>query len=142
MEKIKTSTLQLYVKTCEVVKSAKLPKAYTATLMAFVMVVYSAQATHAATSLATFDMFDKVKEVMGSLYTAILAISTGAALLITLIALLFRMFATNPRTIETATMWIKRVIVTWIFINVLGFIFTFLKDLTSDGAAQWDEFVN
>jgi hypothetical protein len=139
MKHLKEKSLNMYMNMQTALATNKpiISKTYIGLVVGLVMVYTSITTIFGAGD----DMLDNVKTIMGDLYGALFAISTGLALLISLIALLFKMLAANPRTIETANMWLKRVIVTWVIINLLGFIFNFLSDLTEGGSAAWDDFV-
>ena len=49
------------------------------------------------------------------------------------IALLVRMVSRNQRAVDEATSWLKRVVVTWIILNTLGFIVAYLQPLIAGG---------
>lgn len=49
------------------------------------------------------------------------------------IALLVRMISRNQRAVDEATSWLKRVVVTWIILNTLGFIVAYLQPLIAGG---------
>jgi len=49
------------------------------------------------------------------------------------IALLIRMISRNNRAVEEATSWLKRIVVTWIILNSLGFIVAYLQPLIQGG---------
>ena len=49
------------------------------------------------------------------------------------IALLVRMISRNERAVAEATSWLKRIVVTWIVLNTLGFIVAYLQPLIQGG---------
>ena len=49
------------------------------------------------------------------------------------IALLVRMVSRNQRSVDEATSWLKRIVITWIVLNSLGFIVTYLQPLIAGG---------
>ena len=54
--------------------------------------------------------------------------STAAA-----VALLVRMISRNERAVAEATSWLKRIVVTWIVLNTLGFVVAYLQPLIQGG---------
>ena len=53
--------------------------------------------------------------------------------IVSAIALLVRMVSRNQRAVDEATSWLKRVVVTWIILNTLGFIVAYLQPLIAGG---------
>lgn len=43
------------------------------------------------------------------------------------------MISRNQRAVDEATSWLKRIIITWIVLNSLGFIVAYLKPLVTGG---------
>ena len=62
-----------------------------------------------------------------------MAISTIVAVTVAAIALLVRMISRNQRSVDEATSWLKRIVITWIILNSLGFIVAYLQPLISGG---------
>ena len=60
-------------------------------------------------------------------------ISTIVAVTAAAIALLVRMVSRNQRSVDEATSWLKRIVITWIVLNSLGFIVTYLQPLIAGG---------
>ena len=59
---------------------------------------------------------------------SIFSVTVGA------IALLIRMISRNQRAVEEATQWLKRIVVTWIILNSLGFVVAYLQPLIAGGS--------
>ena len=55
------------------------------------------------------------------------------AVTVAAIALLVRMISRNQRAVDEATSWLKRIVITWIILNSLGFIVAYLQPLISGG---------
>ena len=55
------------------------------------------------------------------------------AVTVAAIALLVRMISRNQRAVDEATSWLKRIVVTWIILNSLGFIVAYLQPLIQGG---------
>ncbi|MFR8669715.1 MAG: hypothetical protein ACLVD7_06580 [[Clostridium] leptum] len=49
------------------------------------------------------------------------------------VALIVRMISRNQRAVDEATSWLKRIVVTWIVINSLGFVVAYLQPLIAGG---------
>ena len=73
------------------------------------------------------DMWDRFSMIMKDIYGELVAISTIVAVTVAAIALLVRMISRNQRAVDEATSWLKRIVITWIVLNSLGFIVAYLK---------------
>ncbi len=71
--------------------------------------------------------------IMKDIYGELVAISTIVAVTVAAIALLVRMISRNQRAVDEATSWLKRIVITWIVLNSLGFIVAYLQPLISGG---------
>ena len=80
-------------------------------------------------------IWTKASEVMKDVYTQILGISTIAAIVTAAIALLMMNFSRSGRTVDESRAWLKRIIITWIVLNGLGFIMAYVTPFFSGG--QW-----
>ena len=47
--------------------------------------------------------------------------------------LVVRMVSRNQRAVDEATSWLKRIVITWIVLNSLGFIVAYLQPLIAGG---------
>ena len=72
---------------------------------------------------------------MKDVYTQILAISTIAAIVTAAVALLMMNFSHSGRTVDESRAWLKRIVITWIILNSLGFIMSYVTPFFSGG--QW-----
>jgi len=70
---------------------------------------------------------------MKDIYGRLLGISTIVAVAAATIALLVRMISRNQRAVDEATTWLKRITVTWLILNTLGFIIAYIQPLISGG---------
>ena len=66
-------------------------------------------------------IWEKASEIMQDVYTQILTISTIAA--------------RSGRTVEESRAWLKRIIITWVILNGLGFIMAYVTPFFQGG--QW-----
>ena len=71
-------------------------------------------------------IFDRFSTIMQDIYGQLVAISTIVAVTVAAIAL-------NQRAVDEATSWLKRIVVTWIVLNTLGFIVAYLQPLIAGG---------
>ena len=71
--------------------------------------------------------------VMKDIYTQLLAVSTIVAVVAAAIALIIRMVSRNQRAVDEATSWLKRIVVTWIILNTLGFIIAYIQPWIQGG---------
>lgn len=86
-----------------------------ATLVSSMMVVFAADP-------AVNDLFSKITSTIKTVLTNLNSISTIVCALVVVIALIWRMISSNPRSVETATSWAKRAAISFAIINSLTFI--------------------
>lgn len=67
-------------------------------------------------------IWDRFSKIMRDVYGQLAGISTIVAVTAAAVALLVRMISRNQRAVDEATSWLKRIVVTWIVLNSLGFI--------------------
>lgn len=90
-------------------------------------IIISLQSVMAAT------IWDRFSAIMQDIYGQIVAISTIVAVTVGAIALIIRMVSRNQRAVDEATQWLKRIVITWIILNSLGFIVAYLQPLIAGG---------
>ena len=78
-------------------------------------------------------IWNRFSTILKDVYSQVVAISTIVAVTVAAIALLIRMISRNQRAVEEATSWLKRIIVTWIILNSLGFVVAYLQPLIQGG---------
>lgn len=78
-------------------------------------------------------IWDRFSSIMKDVYGQLVGISTIVAVTMAAIALLVRMISRNQRAVDEATSWLKRIVVTWIVLNSLGFIVAYLQPLIAGG---------
>jgi hypothetical protein len=79
------------------------------------------------------DIWDTVSSMVKDVYGKIVGISTIVAVTVAAIALIVRMISRNQRAVDEATSWLKRIVVTWIILNTLGFFVAYLQPLIKGG---------
>lgn len=82
------------------------------------------------------DMWSKANEIMRDVYNQILLISTIAAIVTAAVALLLMNFSKSGKTVDESRAWLKRIIITWVILNGLGFIMAYITPFFSGG--QWN----
>ena len=86
-----------------------------------------------ATGTGTATIWNRFSTILKDVYGQVVAISTIVAVTVASMALLIRMISRNQRAVEEATSWLKRIIVTWIILNSLGFVVAYLQPLIQGG---------
>ncbi len=85
--------------------------------------------------LAT-DMWSKAESIMKDVYGKILGISTIAAIVTASVALLLMNFSKSGKTVDESRAWLKRIAISWVILNGLGFILAYVTPFFSDG--KWN----
>ena len=75
-----------------------------------------------ATGTGTSTIWNRFSTILKDVYGQVVAI-----------ALLIRMISRNQRAVDEATNWLKRIVVTWIILNSLGFVVAYLQPLIQGG---------
>lgn len=86
-------------------------------------------------SAAGTTIWTKASEIMQDVYKQILSISTIAAIVTAAVALLLMNFSRSGRTVDESRSWLKRIVITWIILNGLGFIMAYVTPFFQGG--QW-----
>ena len=84
---------------------------------------------------AADSMWDRFSKIMKDVYGEMVGISTIVGVTAAAIALIIRMVSRNQRAVDEATSWLKRIVITWIILNSLGFIVAYLQPLVAGGMA-------
>ena len=83
--------------------------------------------------LANNTIWTQISKAVKDVYGQILGISTIVAVTAAAIALLVRMISRNQRAVDEATTWLKRILITWLILNTLGFIISYLQGFITGG---------
>ena len=102
---------------------SKMKSAYWSLVGTACAMIFSMHPVMAAT------IWDRFSTIMQDIYGQIVAISTIVAVTVGAIALIIRMVSRNQRAVDEATQWLKRIVITWIILNSLGFIVAYLQPL-------------
>ena len=92
------------------------------TFLAFTQPVYAAT-----------DVWTKASEIMQDVYNQIVIISTVAAIVTASVALLMMNFSRSGRTVDESRAWLKRICITWVVLNGLGFIMGYVTPFFTGG---------
>lgn len=87
------------------------------------------------TAATTTSIWTNVFNAISSIYSNLVLLATIIAATAAVIALLIRMISKNQRAVEEANSWLKRIAISYVLINAIGLLATFLEDLLSDTAA-------
>ena len=79
------------------------------------------------------NIWDKAKEIMQDVYMNILGISTIVAIVTAAVALIMMNFSRSGKTVDESRTWLKRIILTWVILNSLGFIMAYVVPLFEGG---------
>ena len=78
-------------------------------------------------------IWNRFSTIMKDVYSQVVGISTIVAVTVAAVALLIRMISRNQRAVDEATSWLKRIVVTWVILNSLGFVVAYLQPLIAGG---------
>ena len=87
-------------------------------------------------AFAATDVWTKASEIMKDVYNQILLISTIAAIVTASVALVLMNFSRSGRTVDESRAWLKRIAITWVILNGLGFIMAYVTPFFADG--KWN----
>ena len=79
------------------------------------------------------DMWSKAEDIMKDVYGKILGISTIAAIVTASVALLLMNFSKSGKTVDESRTWLKRIVISWVILNGLGFILAYVTPFFADG---------
>lgn len=82
------------------------------------------------------NVWDKANEIMKDVYSQIILISTIAAVVTASVALLMMNFSKSGKTVDESRAWLKRIVITWVILNGLGFIMAYITPFFAGG--QWN----
>lgn len=82
---------------------------------------------------ASENIWTKASTIMKDVYTEILGISTISGIVCAAVALLMMNFSKSGKAVDESRMWLKRIIITWIILNSLGFIMAYVTPLFNGG---------
>ena len=102
-------------------------------LYAWYLTVSVAPVLGLSASASTANVWTKAKDIMTDVYSQVLTISTIAAVVTAAVALLLMNFSRSGRTVDESRAWLKRIAITWIILNSLGFIMAYVTPFFTGG---------
>jgi hypothetical protein len=105
---------------------------YDASLFAYCFTLGTAQ-------VLASDMWSKAESIMKDVYGKILGISTIAAIVTASAALLMMNFSKSGKTVDESRSWLKRIVITWVVLNGLGFIMSYVSPLSRGAGGMADQ---
>ncbi len=111
----------------KLLKSGRFKTAYWSAVSIAAALLVSVQPVMADT------IWNRFSTIMKDVYGQIVTISTIVAVTVAAIALVVRMVSRNQRAVDEATSWLKRIVITWIVLNSLGFVVAYLQPLIAGG---------
>lgn len=78
-------------------------------------------------------IWEKANEIMKDVYDEVVLISTIAAVVTAAIALLLMNFSKSGKTVDESRAWLKRIVITWVILNSLGFIISYVQPFLEGG---------
>lgn len=109
-------------------RSARLQRRVQAAVSVCYMMLLTAQPAAAADT-----MWTRFSTIIADVYGQLVGISTIVGVTAAAVALLVRMISRNERAVAEATSWLKRIVVTWIVLNTMGFAVAYLQPLIQGG---------
>lgn len=97
------------------------------------LVAVIAAALVSVTPVFADTIWDRFSTIMRDVYGQVVGISTIVAVTVAAIALVVRMVSRNQRAVDEATAWLKRIVITWLILNSLGFVVAYLQPLIAGG---------
>ena len=82
-------------------------------------------------------LFSKIKDLLKQVYDGVDAIITGATVVVIGIGFLIRILSKNQRTVDEATTWIKRAVMTLIVWKFLGLFMGTIDDTAQGEGYNW-----
>lgn len=80
------------------------------------------------------NIWDWLDYALNDVYQKFLSVSTIAACVAASICLIMMNFSTDDRAVATSRAWLKRILISWVILNVLGFIMVYLSGITTGGS--------
>ncbi len=112
--------------------SQRLRRWFHAGACAAYMAILTAQPAFAA-GTGGDTIWSRFSTIINDVYGELVGISTIVGVTAAAVALLVRMISRNERAVSEATSWLKRIVVTWVVLNTLGFAVAYLQPLIQGG---------
>ncbi len=114
--------------------AAKLKRAWFTAMISVSTALLMATPAYASAGSGATDIWSWLDTALTDLYEKFLSVSTIAACVAASVCLIMMNFSTDDRAVSTSRAWLKRILISWVILNVLGFIMTYLISLTQGGS--------
>ena len=81
-------------------------------------------------------LFDQGETAMHTVYTDILGIATMAVVVCATVCLFLMYFSKNGRTVDESRAWLKRIVVCWLALMLMGAIATYFQSIVAQNDFQ------
>ena len=82
------------------------------------------------------DIFTRVSNMMGTIYSAIAGISSVTAGCVAAVCLYLMFFSKNQQTVDSSIQWLKRILICWLAIMLMSTIIYFIVKNMGIGDSQ------
>jgi len=120
------------MKTAIIKRTAKLKKTWLFACVSISTALLMTTPVYASTGGT--DIWSWLDTALNDLYQKFLAVSTIAACVAASVCLIMMNFSTDDRAVSTSRAWLKRILISWVILNVLGYIMVYLTGLTQGGS--------
>lgn len=110
-----------------------LPDIYWSIVAMGIALILSMHPVFAAATGGAATIFAKFSDIMKDVYGQLVGISTIVGVTAAAVALLVRMISRNQRAVDEASSWLKRIVVTWVILNTLGFAVAYIQPWVAGG---------
>jgi len=105
------------------IKTAWIPQFMFAGFLMVTILAYFTQPVYAA------DVFSMAKDAMQKVYNDVVGIATVAAVVCSAVCLFLMNFSKSGRTVDESRTWLKRIVICWAVLMVLGAIVNYMEVL-------------
>lgn len=105
------------------IKTAWIPQFMFAGFLMVTILSYFTQPVYAA------DVFSMAKDAMQKVYNDVVGIATVAAVVCSAVCLFLMNFSKSGRTVDESRTWLKRIVICWAVLMVLGAIVNYMEVL-------------
>lgn len=81
-------------------------------------------------------LISRIGSYAAQIYNSISGIVTVVALLVVIVALIVKAVAQEPKTVQMATMALKKVVICWLIINTVGYFISTGADFSNNGGVD------
>ena len=114
-----------------------------AAVLALVMAIVISNMFMASTAVTTINnLMNKFNDALAAIYSGLLAIVSILAAVVLAICFITKMYSKNPRSVDEANQWMKRVAFAWLGFMLISVFFKVGIDIVKDSGANtakpWD----